>query len=115
MNLSCTQFSFLTNIYTLSYICANYDVYCDDYCITDTLNKCYCYCDSNKIYCYEHNYFLQRFFSVLFVGILFALCCYCFLICLCKPKRYSQLRDIQQKNETIPNIQELPKYEEIKK
>ena len=86
MNLYCTQFSLLTNIYTLSYICANYDIYCDDYCFSDKLNKCYCHCSNNKIYCYEHNYYLQRFFSVLCFSILFALCCYYFLICLRRSK-----------------------------
>ncbi len=109
MNLSCFQFSSLINTYTLAYICNNYDVYCDDYCMTDTSNKCYCYCDNDNIYCYEHNYFLQRFFSVLFFGLLFACICYCIFISICNCCNNNYIKQ-NTKNDEI-----LPKYDEINK
>jgi hypothetical protein len=126
MNLSCFQFSSLINTYTLSYICNNYDIYCDNYCLTDTLNKCYCFCDLDKIYCYEHTYYLQCFFSVLFFGLLVACMCYYFLICICKCFRGLKDNNRDYKYSIINNnvnnnvnndlqINEtLPKYEEIK-
>lgn len=122
MNFSCFDFSSLINTYTLAYICNNYNIYCDDYCmtdITDTINRCYCCCDSDKIYCYEHNYFLQRFFSVLFVGLLFACVCYFFLICICKYNnrdyKNSNTNYIQQIKQSESIDENLPKYDELNK
>ena len=80
MNLSCPQFSVLTNMYTIAYICLNYDIYCDDSCTIDESYKCYCYCDSYKIYCYGMYNYYYKLLSVLFVAFLFTSCCYCILI-----------------------------------
>ena len=127
MNLSCTQFSFLTQINTIAYLCNNYDIYCDNYCLTDTLNKCYCYCDSDKIYCYEYTYYLQRFFSVLFFGLFVACMCYYFLIYICKcfrvlkDNKRDNNRDYKYSiinnnvNNDLQINETLPKYEEINK
>lgn len=82
--------------------------------MTDTTNRCYCYCDSDKIYCYEHHYFLQRFFSVLFVGLLFACMCYCFLVCIYKNNN-QQIKHIKQIKEIESTDEILPKYDELNK
>jgi hypothetical protein len=101
MNLSaCSQLAYLKTIYTLAYICENYNIYCDDSCITDGTYNCYCYCDSEKIYCYGRYYYFSKFFSVLLIGLLFACFCYFLMMCL--------YTSIKNNNKNI-----LPAYNDI--
>ena len=82
---SCQQFMHLIELYKLNYICTNYNVNCDNYCMTDVNYNnnynCYCYCDNDQIYCINSYHYYSRLFSVLFVGLLFSsLCCMCYNI-----------------------------------
>ena len=74
-NITCDQFRYLFQIYTIDYICYNSNIYCEDYCVKH--NNCYCFCNNNNMYCVNrYNYFLI-FVSVIFVALIFACLCTC--------------------------------------
>jgi hypothetical protein len=93
----CQQFLSLVEIYTIQYICLNYNIYCDDYCLNDIDYNCYCYCDNDNdnIYCYNRYYYLTKFFTVIFFALLFSVICVCFYNCF------------------RPNNNNLPSYDDI--
>jgi hypothetical protein len=109
---TCSEFSLLAQIYSIGYICYNYNIFCDNYCAYDSLADCYCYCDNNQIYCYSRYYYYSRFISVLFVALLFAMFCSC--ICT-----YFKNKKINQKvnNDKPINTDDYkpPTYDELKK
>ena len=81
MNITCSKFKFLMNLYQIPYICNNYDINCDDYCITYISNNCYCFCDTNEVYCVNRYYYYYKFLSVLLFALLFSVfCCVCYMI-----------------------------------
>jgi len=90
-SITCNQFINLIHIYTIKYICNNYDIYCDDYCLSND-SGCYCYCNDNNIYCYNRYYYYYRLFSVLFTAFLFSLCCMMTYMC------YRTLNNKENKN-----------------
>lgn len=102
----CQQFSFLTQMYTLSFICSNYNIYCDEYCQNDINNQCYCYCSNDNIFCYKRTYYYSRLFFALFIGILFS------LICTCCYTTFSQRRTIKSGDIKTSDVN-LPKYEDL--
>ena len=73
----CQQFLSLVQIYTIQYICSNYDIYCDDYCQNDVNYNCYCFCDNNNIQCYNRYYYYSKLFTVIFFGLVFSFLCLC--------------------------------------
>ena len=104
----CQQFSLLTHMYTISFICSNYNIYCDDYCQNDINDSCYCYCSNDNIYCYSRYYYYSKLFFVLFVAILFSVLCTC-----C----FSYLRNFRTNtiNNNNINNNNLPKYDDLMK
>jgi hypothetical protein len=76
-NITCDQFRYLFQIYTIDYICSNSNIYCDNYCMNH--NDCYCFCNNNNIYCVNRYYYAWKFFSVILTTFLFAfVCTYCY-------------------------------------
>jgi hypothetical protein len=75
-NITCDQFRYLFQIYTINYICSNSNIYCDNYCMTH--NDCYCFCNNdNNIYCVNRYYYAWKFFLVIFTALFFACFCTC--------------------------------------
>ena len=104
MNTTCSEFLSLVKKYQLTYICNNYDIYCDDTCAENNNANCYCYCDANTIYCVNSSYYYFRFISVLLFGLILS-CLWCIL--------YNAF--IKNKQTVSNNHQKaiLPKYDEI--
>lgn len=112
---TCSEFAALTNIYTIAYICYNYDIYCDNSCINDITTNCYCYCDSNQIYCYSRYYYYSRFFSVLMFALFVAIICSCLYMCICNHNIHKQnLKQNLNKNYPVQQIQEIHQTQENK-
>lgn len=104
LNTSCSEFLSFVKQYQISYICNNYDIYCDDTCAENNNANCYCYCDANTIYCVNSSYYYFRFISVLLFGL--------FLSCLCCILYNAFVKNTQ----TVSNNHQkaiLPAYDEI--
>lgn len=102
----CQQIPFLLNVYTIQYICQNYNIYCDDYCMSmnDADNNCYCHCLNDDIYCYNRNYYLFKFLLAIFTGLVFSgICIMCFLFIGRLYKSYGNL----------PSYENLPSYDDL--
>jgi hypothetical protein len=83
-NLTCEQFKALIELYNLKYVCRNYDIYCDSYCM-EYDEGCHCGFQNNGIYCVNYFRYALALFSV--VICLFLLCaCFCYgcMKCWCK-------------------------------
>ena len=100
INTTCSEFLSLVKKYQLTYICNNYDIYCDDTCALSDNANCYCHCHANTIYCVNSSYYYFRFISVLLFGL--------FLSCLC-----CILYNTFIKNKQIEHKAILPAYDEI--
>ena len=68
-NLTCEQFRILVQLYNLNYMCLNYDIECQKYCMEH--NNCYCSCLNDQIYCVNHYDYAWRLFSVLISALFF--------------------------------------------
>lgn len=73
-NITCDQFRYLFQIYTIDYICSNSNIYCDNYCMNH--NDCYCFCNNDNMYCVNRYYYAWKFFLVMITALLFSLCYY---------------------------------------
>lgn len=101
----CQQFLSLIQIYTIQYICTNYDIYCDNYCYNDTEYNCYCFCKDDNIYCYNRYYYYSKLISVIFFGLLISILCICIYNCLIKKNNnlpsYYDIYNIKQNKENL--------------
>lgn len=92
MNITCEQFKYLTKLYQFSYLCNNYNIYCDDYCKSSTANNCFCYCDTQTVFCVNRYYYYYKYLIIIMFAFIF--CCFC---CFCY--NYKQNKNICDKNE----------------
>ena len=100
INTTCSTFMSLIKQYQLTYICENYNIYCDDTCAENINANCYCYCDENTIYCINSYYYYFRLMSVILFGL--------FLSCICCIFYNTFIKNKNIENEQIP-----PAYQEI--
>jgi hypothetical protein len=104
-DITCEQFTILIQLYNLKYMCLNYDIYCQQYCIENS--NCYCHCADNQIYCVAHHYYAWRLFSVLLTALIVSCCCYgC--IMFFKRQSIEQNNQNKQNNQNNQNNQNLP-------
>jgi len=104
-NLTCEQFKILVQLYNLNYMCLNYDIKCQKYCMEH--NNCYCSCLNDQIYCVNYYDYVWRLFSVLISALFFAYCCYKCIIFFCRSNKnvnssYQHIQHIQHSNMLSP-------------